>query len=98
MPSGFITTADFESNVKDEWVQIYGKLNRVAYDLDPTDSGGQYDINTTEGSTCAGYEAFVQITEPDKELYCIRCCKHAENCPVDNLTSSCKDDLGIKKW
>ncbi len=43
---------------------------------------------------CAGYASFVQLIEPQDNIYCIRCCKNKADCPVNKSTHGCKKVLG----
>lgn len=94
LPSGFIQSANWKINTDRNWVQVTGRIDRTKYGLDKNDGGGQYDMRAPVGATCAGYSAFVQITEPDENIYCIRCCKNKGDCPVNKSTDGCIDVLG----
>jgi hypothetical protein len=76
------------------WVQITGRMDGSAYALSAKDEGGQYDVRAPVGAVCAGYNAFVQITEPDQGIYCLRCCKDKANCPVNKSEYGCERVLG----
>ncbi|KAI8601330.1 hypothetical protein EDD21DRAFT_374742 [Dissophora ornata] len=92
MPAGFIKSTHLVKT--DNYVQLTGRINRSAYKLSKNDSGGQYDPKAPLGSSCAGYNYFVQLIEPDVQIYCIRCCKNKSDCPTDNSTRGCKAVLG----
>ncbi|KAG0052699.1 hypothetical protein BGZ83_002218 [Gryganskiella cystojenkinii] len=94
IPKGFIQSAHFLRNATADWVQITGRINRSAYGLAPTDGGGQYDMRAPIGASCAGYNSFVQLTEPDAEIFCIRCCASKLDCPVNKSTHGCEKVLG----
>ncbi|KAF9392489.1 hypothetical protein CPB97_001132 [Podila verticillata] len=94
LPAGFVKSANFVTNVQKGWVQITGRIDRSKYGLSPKDGGGQYDVRAPVGAFCNGYKAFVQLTEPDAEIYCIRCCKDKADCPVNKSTYGCKKVLG----
>ncbi|KAF9566182.1 hypothetical protein EC968_003835 [Mortierella alpina] len=94
LPSGFIQSAHFVSNAGKGYVQVTGRMDRSKYGLKANDGGGQYDVKAPVGAVCAGYKSFVQLTEPDAEIYCIRCCKNKGDCPVNKSTHGCKSVLG----
>ncbi|KAF9096094.1 hypothetical protein BGX29_008742 [Mortierella sp. GBA35] len=76
------------------WVQITGRIDRSKYGLSPKDGGGQYDMRAPVGASFTGYNAFVQLTEPDSEIYCIRACMTKADCPVNKSTHGCVKVLG----
>lgn len=94
LPGGFIQSAHFVSNPSKGYVQVTGRMDRSKYGLSSNDGGGQYDMRAPVGATCAGYASFVQLTEPDAQIYCIRCCKNKADCPVNRSTYGCKSVLG----
>ncbi|KAG0206695.1 hypothetical protein BGX28_001894 [Mortierella sp. GBA30] len=94
LPKGFIQSAHFVANTQNNWVQVTGRIDRSKYGLSPKDGGGQYDIKAPVGAKCAGYNYFVQLTEPDAQIYCIRCCKNKADCPVNKSTYGCEKVLG----
>jgi len=94
LPEGFIKSAHISRNDGEQWIQVTGKIDRSKYGLDPHDGGGQYDVKAPQGSSCEGYKAFVQITEPDNERYCLRCCKDPSYCPRGKSTKGCETVLG----
>ncbi|KAG0005911.1 hypothetical protein BGZ79_000605 [Entomortierella chlamydospora] len=94
LPAGFIKTAHFVANTTANWVQVTGRLNRAKYGLSPKDGGGQYDMRAPVGALCNGYKSFIQLTEPDAEIYCIRCCQNKADCPVNKSTHGCERVLG----
>ncbi|KAF9902107.1 hypothetical protein EC991_005276 [Linnemannia zychae] len=94
LPKGFIKSAHFTRNTAAGWVQITGRINRSKYGLSPKDGGGQYDMRAPVGATFSGYNAFVQLTEPDSEIYCIRACMTKADCPVNKSTHGCVRVLG----
>ncbi|KAF9435029.1 hypothetical protein BGZ76_007008 [Entomortierella beljakovae] len=94
IPEGFVKSAHFVSNTQKGYVQVTGRIDRTKYGLDPKDGGGQFDTIAPRGAICAGYKRFVQITEPDIEIFCIRCCKKDEDCPYNKSTKGCKAVLG----
>ncbi|KAF9134071.1 hypothetical protein BGW39_008144 [Mortierella sp. 14UC] len=94
LPKGFIKSAHFIRNTAAGWVQITGRINRSKYGLSPKDGGGQYDMRAPVGASFSGYNAFVQLTEPDSEIYCIRACMTKADCPVNKSTHGCVGVLG----
>ncbi|KAF9153213.1 hypothetical protein BG015_003862 [Linnemannia schmuckeri] len=94
LPKGFIKSAHFTRNTAAGWVQITGRINRSKYNLSPKDGGGQYDMRAPVGASFTGYNAFVQLTEPDSEIYCIRACMTKADCPVNKSTHGCVRVLG----
>ncbi|KAF9218039.1 hypothetical protein BGZ59_000013 [Podila verticillata] len=94
LPAGFIQSAHFVSNTQKGYVQVTGRLNRAKYGLSAKDGGGQYDMRAPVGAICNGYKAFVQLTEPDAQIYCIRCCMNKADCPVNKSTYGCEKVLG----
>ncbi|KAF9325839.1 hypothetical protein BG006_010693 [Podila minutissima] len=94
LPAGFIQSAHFVTDTQKGYVQVTGRLNRSKYGLSAKDGGGQYDMRAPVGAICNGYKAFVQLTEPDAQIYCIRCCMNKADCPVNKSTYGCKKVLG----
>ncbi|KAG0362707.1 hypothetical protein BC939DRAFT_441468 [Gamsiella multidivaricata] len=94
LPTGFIKTLNFVENTSEQWVQITGQMDGSTYDLSSKDEGGQYDMRAPVGAICADYNAFVQITEPDQGIYCLRCCKNKKDCPVNKSEDGCEQVLG----
>ncbi|KAG0380980.1 hypothetical protein BGX24_001689 [Mortierella sp. AD032] len=94
LPKDFIKSAHFSRNTTAGWVQITGRINRSKYGLSPKDGGGQYDMRAPVGATYSGFNAFVQLTEPDAEIYCIRACMTKADCPVNKSTHGCVRVLG----
>ncbi|KAG0343978.1 hypothetical protein BG004_004847 [Podila humilis] len=94
LPKNFIKSAHFTRNTQRGWVQVTGRMDRTKYGLDPNDGGGQYDIKAPVGSFCAGYKHYVELIEPDINIYCIRCCKEKIDCPVNKSTHGCRKVLG----
>ncbi|KAF9198878.1 hypothetical protein BGZ49_000182 [Haplosporangium sp. Z 27] len=94
LPAGFIKTAHLLRNSQKQWVQVTGRMDGKKYGLSKKDGGGQYDIKAPVGSKCAGYNYYVELVEPDLDIYCIRCCKNKLDCPVNKSTYGCKKVLG----
>ncbi|KAI1319693.1 hypothetical protein EDD11_003387 [Mortierella claussenii] len=94
LPRGFIKSAHFAHNKDKNWVQVTGRMDRSKYGLSKHDGGGQYDMRAPVGALCSGYRSFVQLTEPDAQIYCIRCCQNKTDCPVNKSTHGCKKVLG----
>ncbi|KAI1319692.1 hypothetical protein EDD11_003386 [Mortierella claussenii] len=94
IPTGLIQSLHFVENKDKGYVQITGRLDGSAYGLPTSDQGGQYDVRAPVGATYAGYNAFVQITEPDSGVYCLRVCQHKADCPVNKSEFGCEQVLG----
>lgn len=78
LPSGFILSAHYVST--SAYVQITGQIDPSKAGLNVTDDGGQYDIKAPDGSSCAGWQYYVNLIEPSGNDYCIRCCNDTTNC------------------
>ncbi|CAO3613077.1 unnamed protein product [Mucor hiemalis] len=78
LPSGFIRSAHFVKT--DAYVQVTGQIDYTKANLDGTDGGGQMDIKAPTGSSCAGWDYYVNLIEPSTNTYCIRCCNDTQNC------------------
>ncbi|KAF9116555.1 hypothetical protein BGW39_002701 [Mortierella sp. 14UC] len=89
---GFIKTHNFETGGSGptKWVQVTGSIRRKKYCLSSGDQGAQNDPSHPSGATCAGYPHFVQLVEPNENIYCIRCCRNKDDCPTDRDTEGCK--------
>ncbi|KAF9921221.1 hypothetical protein FBU30_008787 [Linnemannia zychae] len=94
LPPGFIKSIHITRNTQKGWVQITGKIDRTKYGLKSNDGGGQYDIKAPQGASYDGYNYFVQLVEPDINIYCLRVCKQKADCPVNKSTYGCKSVLG----
>ncbi|KAL9935346.1 hypothetical protein V8E36_005694 [Tilletia maclaganii] len=78
-------------------IQITGCINPSASSrLIPSDGGGQYDALGGDGgkgnprnSVCLGYNAYVELVEPDANRACIRCCENPSDCPLAYDTAGC---------
>ncbi|CAG8616210.1 11121_t:CDS:1 [Paraglomus occultum] len=90
LPDGFIISANFGGD-SSTYVQITGKMNPDAYQLHHDDDGGQYDsAGSPPNASCAGYEHFVNLVEPNNGNYCIRCCHYKSDCPTNKSTEGCE--------
>ncbi|KAF8920462.1 hypothetical protein EDD21DRAFT_391375 [Dissophora ornata] len=94
LPTGFIKSVHFVHNTSKNYVQITGRIDRSKYSLSKNDGGGQYDMKAPVGSHCAGYTSFVQLIEPDAQIYCLRCCMTKTDCPTGKSTDGCEAVLG----
>ncbi|KAF9122072.1 hypothetical protein BGW39_010051 [Mortierella sp. 14UC] len=94
LPAGFIKSIHLTRNTQKQWVQITGRIDRTKYRLSSKDGGGQYDIKAPQGASYAGYKYFVELVEPDSNIYCLRVCKNKADCPVHRSTYGCKSVLG----
>ena len=87
--SGDIKSAVLRKN--NHFIQITGHLDNHKLGLHANDDGGQYDDYVSRdtphgspgGAVCQGFKYFVEIVEPDKQRYCIRCCHEVSNNPKD---------------
>ncbi|KAG0018363.1 hypothetical protein BGZ81_010265 [Podila clonocystis] len=89
-PTDFIRTAHFRSNTQRGWVQVTGRIRRQKYCLKGSDQGGQSDRWHPPGASCSMYPHFVEFVEPNENIYCIRCCKIASDCPINRATEGCR--------
>ncbi|KAF9105009.1 hypothetical protein BGX29_000821, partial [Mortierella sp. GBA35] len=94
LPAGFIKSSHYVVNTQKGYVQITGRIDRSKYGLSPKDGGGQYDLRAPVGAIMNGYKSFVQLTEPDAEIFCIRACMTRSDCPVNKSTYGCEKVLG----
>ncbi|KAG0029619.1 hypothetical protein BGZ81_003587 [Podila clonocystis] len=86
-PDGFISSAHFAQG--DGYVQVTGKIDHTKYGLSGHDRGGQYDMKAPVGSACAGYSSYVNLIEPNRDIFCIRCCKNKKDCNTGKSTKGC---------
>ncbi|KAF9146483.1 hypothetical protein BGX30_014548 [Mortierella sp. GBA39] len=94
LPAGFIKSSHYVVNTQKGYVQITGRIDRSKYGLSSKDGGGQYDLRAPVGSKMNGYNSFVQLTEPDAQIFCIRACTTKTDCPVNKSTYGCEKVLG----
>ncbi|KAI8091406.1 uncharacterized protein B0P05DRAFT_634512 [Gilbertella persicaria] len=78
LPDGFITSAHYVKT--DAYVQVTGMMDYTKANLVGTDEGGQMDIKAPTGSSCAGWDYYVNLIEPISNTYCMRCCNDTTNC------------------
>ncbi|KAF9571873.1 hypothetical protein EC968_010601 [Mortierella alpina] len=83
-PPGFVLSAHWASGK--DWIQISGQIDPIQYQLNPCDTGGQYDIKAPVGATCAGYAHFVNVIEPEIGVYGMKCCQQKADCDVSHST------------
>ncbi|KAF9916196.1 hypothetical protein BX616_004365 [Lobosporangium transversale] len=88
LPKGFVKSLHLVCTRR--YVQITGRIDRSKYGLSRKDAGGQYDIKAPVGAKCAGYPYFVELVEPDIQIYCMRCCRNKSDCPTHKSTKGCK--------
>ncbi|CAO3692693.1 unnamed protein product [Rhizopus stolonifer] len=86
-PTGFIKSSHYLKTAN--YVQVTGTINRNKYGLSSSDGGGQYDNKDIDGVTCNGYKYFVNLIEPDANVFCIRCCKNQSDCKLGLSTYGC---------
>ncbi|KAI9277567.1 hypothetical protein BY458DRAFT_453138 [Sporodiniella umbellata] len=87
-PSGFIKSSHYLKS--SNYVQVTGTIDRSKYKLSSSDGGGQYDNKDISGVTCNGYKYFVNLIEPDVNIFCIRCCKNQSDCKLGLSTYGCE--------
>ncbi|KAI7849525.1 hypothetical protein BDC45DRAFT_609580 [Circinella umbellata] len=87
-PTGFIKTAHFSST--STYSQVTGTIDRTKYKLSASDGGGQYDNLNEIGGTCNGYGHWVNLVEPDSNIFCIRCCKNSSDCNLGRSEYGCE--------
>ncbi|KAF9571102.1 hypothetical protein EC968_001021 [Mortierella alpina] len=91
-PKGLIKSSHLLHNRgAHDYVQVTGRIDRTKYKLRKHDQGGQYDIKATKGSSCAGYNHFVQLIEPNENRYCLRCCMQKSDCPTNKSERGCDE-------
>ncbi|OBZ87732.1 hypothetical protein A0J61_04221 [Choanephora cucurbitarum] len=78
LPDGFITSAHYVKT--DAYVQVTGTMDYTKANLVGTDEGGQMDIKAPKGSSCVGWQYYVNLIEPISNTYCMRCCNDTTNC------------------
>ncbi|KAG0368528.1 hypothetical protein BGX24_002790 [Mortierella sp. AD032] len=89
-PNDFIRTHHYLKNNVRKYVQVTGRIRREKYCLKSSDQGGQNDKRRPPGAKCDGYPHFVELVEPNENIYCIRCCMSSNDCPTDRDTEGCK--------
>ncbi|KAF9933600.1 hypothetical protein FBU30_005039 [Linnemannia zychae] len=94
-PPGFVLSSHWATGPG--WVQITGQIDPAAYSLNPCDTGGQYDIKAPVGATCAGFNHFVNVIEPEIGVYGMRCCQEKADCDVSHSTYGVKRIYG-EQW
>jgi hypothetical protein len=87
-PSGYIKSAHYTST--SNYQQVTGRIDRTKYSLKASDGGGQYDNRDIGSTTCNGYKYFVNLIEPDANIFCIRCCKNQADCKLGISTQGCE--------
>lgn len=88
LPEKFIVSRHYK--LTDRYVQMTGTFDRDQLGFDKDDEGGQSDPKHPNGALCQGYPYFVQLVEPDVQLFCLRCCKYRSDCPIDMSGEGCK--------
>ncbi|KAK3841034.1 MAG: hypothetical protein J3R72DRAFT_446386 [Linnemannia gamsii] len=89
-PVDFIRSAHYSANPTKQYVQVTGRIRRAKYCLKSSDQGGQNDKWHPSGAKCAGYNHFVELVEPNENIYCIRCCMSRRDCPINMDTKGCR--------
>ncbi|EIW54741.1 uncharacterized protein TRAVEDRAFT_95504, partial [Trametes versicolor FP-101664 SS1] len=88
---GFIRAAAVTTSDDGAYIQVTGCLDASKSSLDPSDTGGQFDVRFPNGAQCAygGYGAsFIQLVEPAANRFCLRCC----NKPDDQINCNSHQD------
>ncbi|KAI0690500.1 hypothetical protein C8T65DRAFT_711627 [Cerioporus squamosus] len=79
---GFVSAAKVATSDDGLWIQVTGCLDMNKSNLDPSDTGGQFDVRFPNGAQCTfgGYGAsFIQLVEPAANRFCMRCCSSADD-------------------
>ncbi|TFY77701.1 hypothetical protein EWM64_g6313 [Hericium alpestre] len=82
LPDGFITAAAISNADDGSWIQVTGCMDATKFHLDPSDTGGQFDVRYPNGAQCTfgGYGAsFIELVEPALNRFCMRCCSSADD-------------------
>ncbi|KAH9887986.1 hypothetical protein C8Q73DRAFT_767527 [Cubamyces lactineus] len=93
---GFIRAAAVTTADDGSYIQVTGCLDVSKSSLDPSDSGGQFDVRFPNGAQCTfgGYGAsFVQLVEPAANRFCMRCCHSRDdqiNCNSHQDRAGCQ--------
>ncbi|KAI8137552.1 hypothetical protein BJV82DRAFT_634808 [Fennellomyces sp. T-0311] len=87
-PSGFIVSAHYKST--STYTQVTGRIDRSKYKLSASDGGGQYDNKNEIGGKCNGWGHWVNLVEPDSNIFCIRCCENSSDCNLGRSEYGCQ--------
>ncbi|KAI0330719.1 hypothetical protein GY45DRAFT_1323263 [Cubamyces sp. BRFM 1775] len=93
---GFIRAAAVTTADDGSYIQVTGCLDVSKSSLDPSDSGGQFDVRFPNGAQCTfgGYGAsFIQLVEPAANRFCMRCCHSRDdqiNCNSHQDRAGCQ--------
>ncbi|OSD05056.1 hypothetical protein PYCCODRAFT_1362845 [Trametes coccinea BRFM310] len=93
---GFIRAAAVTTSDDGSYIQVTGCLDVSKSSLDPSDSGGQFDVRFPNGAQCTygGYGAsFIQLVEPAANRFCLRCCRSRDdqiNCNSHQDRAGCQ--------
>ncbi|KAK3815459.1 MAG: hypothetical protein J3Q66DRAFT_370791 [Benniella sp.] len=90
-PAGFIKSAHYAEGPDGRYTQVTGRIDRTKFDLLPTDRGAQAWLFHPLDSYCVGFDWYVQFVEPNRNIYCLRCCYNKEDCPTNKPDKGCKD-------
>ncbi|KAF9926531.1 hypothetical protein BGZ75_004342 [Mortierella antarctica] len=94
LPYGFIQSSRVTKGPKNNWIQVTGKMDPTQYDFHKKDQGAAYHHGIAKGATCLGYSHFLQFIEPNSKMYCLRCCKNKQDCPVEKSREGCWGAFG----
>ncbi|KAI0667214.1 hypothetical protein C8Q78DRAFT_1054612 [Trametes maxima] len=93
---GFITGSAVTTANDGSYIQVTGCLDVSKSSLDPSDTGGQFDVRFPNGAQCSfgGYGAsFIQLVEPAANRFCLRCCSSRDdqvNCNSHQDRAGCQ--------
>ncbi|GAA5799381.1 hypothetical protein HPULCUR_004795 [Helicostylum pulchrum] len=87
-PVGFIQSAHYVRT--SSYAQVTGRMKSSLYDIQVEDGGGQYDHKNLPKGTCNGMKYWVNVLEPDNDIYCIRCCQSKGDCNIGISTYGCE--------
>ncbi|KAI8367481.1 uncharacterized protein BYT42DRAFT_504340 [Radiomyces spectabilis] len=87
-PAGFIVSAHFQKT--STYSQVTGRIDRSKYKLSASDGGGQYDQKDIIGGTCNNHKFWVNVVEPDSNIFCIRCCSNTKDCNLGISQYGCR--------
>ncbi|KAK3815462.1 MAG: hypothetical protein J3Q66DRAFT_402424 [Benniella sp.] len=90
-PTGFIKSAHYKEGSNGRYTQVTGRIDRYKFGLSSSDQGAQSDPSSVYASYCVGFGYFVQFVEPNANIYCLRCCYDASDCPTNQPDKGCKD-------
>ncbi|KAF9645073.1 hypothetical protein BDM02DRAFT_3101901 [Thelephora ganbajun] len=89
--------SNIEFSAGENYVQLTGCIRPESFNrLNPSDKGGQSDssggprgLGEPVGSTCLGFNHYIELVEPRSRRACIRCCDNPQDCPTDLARAGC---------